>query len=103
MILQASIARVVSSIHEAVLRSTVAPTYEEIQEYDAQIVSAVNSLPAYLRSGTDGAYHFAHCIHTWSTRDFRASLFRPFLLAAAWDARDGAEERRTQEEQDAIE
>lgn len=102
LVVQAILARVTCSIHEAILHTSPAPTVDKIKEYDNQIIHAVK-LPPYYSTCSTGPYHFALRIQRWRINDFRAILYRPILLAAAWDTRNGGSSTKSPATQEAIE
>ncbi|KAL1407735.1 lactose regulatory protein lac9 and GAL4-like protein [Vanrija albida] len=87
VIMQSTLARIATLVHDRILQSHT-PTLEQIKRYDAKIVAAISTLPAEWHNPA-GPYRLARSIQVWRIRDFRAILYRPILLAAAWDARNG--------------
>lgn len=88
LIIQARLARVASPLHDRILESRPAPTLEQIKRYDERIVKAVNDIPNFLglNGNLDEPYCLARSVQVWRIRDLRAILYRPALLAAAWDS-----------------
>ena len=88
LIAQAHMAKTTSSIHDSILCAHPAPSLKRIQRYDASILEAFHELPvAFQHPDPNSAWYHACLITLWRIRDFRAILYRPVLLAAAWDAR----------------
>ena len=88
LIAQAHMAKTTSSIHDSILCAHPAPSLKRIQRYDASILGAFHELPvAFQHPDPNSAWYHACSITLWRIRDFRAILYRPVLLAAAWDAR----------------
>jgi hypothetical protein len=88
LIAQGHMAQVTSSIHDNILCANPAPSLDRIKRYDARILDAFHALPDFVRHpDPKSAWHRACSITLWRIRDFRAILYRPVLLTAAWDAR----------------
>lgn len=88
LIAQAHMAKITSSVHDSILCAHPAPSLKRIQRYDASIIEAFHELPvSFQHLDPNGPWHHACAITLWRIRDFRAILYRPVLLAAAWDAR----------------
>nr|WVH01925.1 GAL4 yeast regulatory protein [Naematelia aurantialba] len=87
LIIQARLARITASIHDRILSGHPAPTVEQIKRYDDRIVSVIDALPDFMQKCHDGPYRLARSVQVWRARDFRAILYRPVLLAAAWEGR----------------
>ncbi|KAL7425054.1 hypothetical protein Q5752_000742 [Cryptotrichosporon argae] len=76
--------KVTCAMHERVLQAP--PTFATIQKYDARIADVFDGLPAYARAvaDPDAPHRLARAVALWRARDYRALLYRPFLMAAAW-------------------
>lgn len=86
LIVQAHLARATCSVHDRILQSSPAPTIEQVKWCDNKIVSTIDGLPTYMLNLGDGQYRLARSVQLWRSRDFRAILYRPVLLASAWDS-----------------
>ena len=87
LIVQARLACVMSDIHSSILQANPAPTYEQIKRYDARVLALLQSTPDYMKDmDSPSPWFFARAVTTWRIRDFRAILYRPILLTAAWDS-----------------
>jgi transcriptional regulatory protein GAL4 len=88
LVIQARLAKVTCPVHDRILQAKPAPTVDQIKRYDERLLAAIGSLPPYMQSvsGQDGRYRLARSVQVWRARDFRAILYRPVLLAAAWDS-----------------
>jgi len=86
LIVQSHLARATCSVHDKILHSSPAPTIEQVKWCDEHIVAAVEGLPPFMLNMSDGEYRLARSVQIWRARDFRAILYRPVLLAAAWDS-----------------
>jgi transcriptional regulatory protein GAL4 len=88
LVTQAILAKVTCPVHDRILQAKPAPTVDQIKRYDERLLAAIGSLPPYMQSvsGQDGRYRLARSVQVWRARDFRAILYRPVLLAAAWDS-----------------
>jgi transcriptional regulatory protein GAL4 len=89
LIIQSKLAKVTCSIHDLILHSRP-PTVEQIRKYDDRVIKALGDLPDFMQSvdeERDGSgWHLARSVQVWRARDFRTILYRPVLLAAAWDS-----------------
>jgi transcriptional regulatory protein GAL4 len=93
LIVQARLATVTCSIHDRILHSD-APTVDQIKEYDERVELAMMKIPEGLgvsgagvgEGGVGQGWLLARSVQVWRARDFRAILYRPVLLAAAWDS-----------------
>lgn len=86
LLIQARAARAMAPVHDRILLSHPAPTLEQIKVWDDGIAQAIARLPEAVLQASSGRYRFARAAQVWRTRDFRAILYRPILLAAAWDS-----------------
>jgi transcriptional regulatory protein GAL4 len=86
LIIQARLAGAMTEIHDRILLSRVSPTVELITRWDNGIVQALARLPPFMQHVESGPYRFARAAQLWRARDYRAILYRPILLAAAWDS-----------------
>lgn len=86
LLIQARVARAMATVHDRILLSYPAPTLDQINTWDQRIAQALARLPDALQHATSGQYRFARASQLWRTRDFRAILYRPILLAGAWDS-----------------
>jgi len=94
LVVQSRLARVTCSVHDRILHSDAPPTVEQIREYDEKVDNAMKRLPEFMRlaKGLEGesvsgeGWLLARRVQVWRARDFRAILYRPVLLAAAWDS-----------------
>lgn len=91
LLIQARVARAMATVHDRILLSYPAPTLEQINGWDKRIADAIARLPEPLQHAQSGRYRFARASQLWRTRDFRAILYRPILLAAAWDSSSQSE------------
>jgi transcriptional regulatory protein GAL4 len=88
LVVQARLARATCPVHDRILQAHPAPTVEQIKRYDERILAVINQLPPFMKvvSDQDGRCRLARSVQVWRARDFRAILYRPVLLAAAWDS-----------------
>lgn len=86
LIVQSHLARATCSVHDRILQSSPAPSIEQVKWCDDRIVSVVRDLPPFMLDVQGGPFRLAKSVQVWRSRDFRAILYRPVLLAAAWDA-----------------
>ena len=93
LIVQARLACVMSDIHSSILQANPAPTYDQIRRYDARVLAVVQAMPNHMKDSKDhvvggpgASWYFAKSVTMWRIRDFRAILYRPILLTAAWDS-----------------
>ncbi|WVW84377.1 hypothetical protein I302_106411 [Kwoniella bestiolae CBS 10118] len=85
LIVQARLAKVTCGLHDRILQSHPAPSVDQVRRYDQRIVSALQHDLDSMQMRTNEPYYLARAVQMWRTRDFRAILHRPILLAAAWD------------------
>ena len=76
LLAQAVLAREAANLHARILCDNPMPTPEQVQRYDQRIVSALHEMSFGLYSTASLGMR----IFTWRTRDFRAMLYRPFLV-----------------------
>jgi transcriptional regulatory protein GAL4 len=86
LIIQSHLARATCSIHDQILQSHPAPSIERVKSCDERFVQLFNDIPPYMLDVQQGPHRLARSIQLWRARDFRAILYRPVLLAAAWDS-----------------
>jgi hypothetical protein len=86
LIAHSKLACATTKLHTAILQLQPAPSLEQIKHYDQMIVQVIRDLPEYMINPTISVQHtFPRYVLLWRLRDWRAILYRPILLAAAWD------------------
>lgn len=83
---QSRMAQAVAATCGSIFFSASTPTVNQIIKCDERIASIVGSLPDFMQVCVDGPHRLARAVQIWRARDFRAILYRPVLLAAAWDS-----------------
>lgn len=87
LIVQVHLAKATCLVYDRILHCHRAPTLEQIQWCDKQIANAAAHLPpTMITPPTRGPCNLALAVQVWRTRDQRAILYRPVLLAAAWSS-----------------
>jgi transcriptional regulatory protein GAL4 len=87
LVYQSRLARVTCAILDRVLHSHSALTVAQLRQYDARVSHVVDATPAAFFDLSYGRFQLSRAIQKWRTKDFRAMLYRPLLLGAAWGSR----------------
>jgi hypothetical protein len=86
LIAHSKLARATTIVHTSILQLQPAPSLDQIKQYDRMILQVIGELPSYITYPTGPVRNnFSRHVLLWRLRDWRATLFRPILLAAAFD------------------
>jgi len=87
LISQGRLACATSHIQSVILQASPSPSLDQIRSYDTMIEEIYDHMPPYMKDlSIPVPWHLARAVTLWRVRDFRAILYRPILLAAAWDS-----------------
>ena len=86
LIIQSHLAKATCRIHDRILQSHPAPSIDQVTWSDNHFVEIFNEIPPFMLNTNIGPHRLSRSIQLWRARDFRAILYRPVLLAAAWDS-----------------
>jgi transcriptional regulatory protein GAL4 len=84
LITQARLAKVAFYLQDRLARSLPAPTVAQIQWCGEHFRREVCFLPTAIIS-PDEPFALARAVQIWRARDYRSVIYRPVLLAIAWD------------------
>ncbi|KAL1412211.1 hypothetical protein Q8F55_003222 [Vanrija albida] len=89
LIMQARLARSCIAVwdHVGSCPAQEPPSAAELRSLEQLIANDFDALLPTLRDWTTGPFQYQRASQVWRSRDFRALLFRPLLLGAAWDSK----------------
>lgn len=87
LLYQSRLARGTCAILDRVLHSHSALTVSQLRQYESRVSRVVDTTSAAFFDVSQGRFQLSRAIQMWRTKDFRAMLYRPLLLGAAWGSR----------------
>lgn len=87
LLYQSRLARVTCAILDRVLHSHSALTVAQLRQFDSRISRVRDKTDPSFFNIDQGRFQLSRAVQNWRTKDFRAMLYRPLLLGAAWGFR----------------